>query len=119
MQKEQNKKIIIDVVTGIVILGVLVVGYFAFRKTSPTTTIPDIVVPSTETADQVVTVGMQVSGTVKDLKDLNNSVQQFAAVFGTQAFSNLQDFSAQVPPEPVGRANPFLPTDWKLSQKSK
>lgn len=117
MQKEQTKKLIMDITTGLLIAGVLVVGYFAFKKND--VSVQNIIVPTTETADQVLAVGAQVSGTVQNLKDLKNAVEQSSAVFATPAFTNLQDFTTAIPSEPVGRANPFVPTTWKLSQKSK
>lgn len=116
MQKEQTKKLIMDIVTGAIIVGVLVGAYFVFRKKDAT---PVATVSASETADQVVAVGTQVASTIRDLKDLNRSVEKFAAVFSTPAFTGLQDFSATVAPEAVGRPNPFLPTDWKLRQKAK
>lgn len=117
MQKEQSKKLIMDILTGLVIAGVLVVGYFAFRKTN--VAVSDVVVSSTETADQVISAGAQVSETIKNLQDLKNAVQKSSAVFATPAFTSLQDFTVEIPSEAVGRTNPFIPTAWKLSQKSK
>lgn len=106
-----------DITTGVVIIGVLVGAYFAFRTND--VAIPSIVVPSTETADAVVLVGAQVASTARDLRDLNRAVEKFSDVFATPAFASLQDFTISVDPEAVGRTNPFVPTDWKLIQKSK
>ena len=117
MQKEQSKKLFMDILTGLVIAGVFVVGYFAFRKSD--VAVSDIVAPATETADQVLSAGAQVSETIKNLKDLKSSVEKSSAVFATPAFTSLQDFTVEIPAEAVGRANPFIPTAWKLSQKSK
>jgi hypothetical protein len=116
MQKQQTKKIIMDVITGVIVAGVFVVGYFAFKKNDVAPA--DILTLPTDIADQVVAVGSKVDGTIRDLKDLNRSVEKFSAVFKTPAFTSLQDFSATIAPETIGRPNPFLPTDWKLMQKT-
>lgn len=117
MQKGKTKKILIDIITGAVVIGVIVVGYFAFKSNQPVISDGIIGGPSAGIADQVVVVGAQVAGTVRDLSDLRQAVEQSVTVFNLPAFSSLQDFSAQVTPEPVGRPNPFLPTDWKLRQQ--
>lgn len=117
MPKDQTKKILIDIVTGLVLAGVLIAAYFAFSSSK--TIIPGIVKSSTATADKVVTTGAEVADTVQNLKDLNRSVAKFSAVFELPAFASLQDFSVDIVPEAVGRSNPFLPTDWKLAQKAK
>lgn len=104
-----------DVITGVVVVGVIIVGYLAFKpaKTAVTETVTG---SSSAAADQVVTAGAEVAGTVHDLSELSHAVEQSVALFAAPTFTNLQDYSAQVVPEPVGRANPFIPTDWKRGQ---
>lgn len=114
MQKEQTKKILMDVITGIIIVAVLVIGYYVFVKKD--TTSQGIIESPTAAADQVVLVGSQIANTVRSLKDLRSSVEKTSAVFSMPAFASLQDFSVEVLSEPIGRANPFVPTDWKLRQ---
>ena len=114
MQKEQTKKILMDVITGIIIVAVLVIGYYVFVKKD--TTSQGIIESTTAAADQVVLVGSQIANTVRSLKDLRSSVEKTSAVFIMPAFASLQDFSVEVLSEPIGRANPFVPTDWKLRQ---
>lgn len=117
MQKEQIKKILIDLITASVVVAVLVIGYYVFFKKN---TVSQVVVgSSTEVADQVVLVGSQIANTARSLRDLRSSVEKTSAVLSTPAFTSLQDFSVEVSPEPIGRANPFLPTDWKIVQLSK
>lgn len=117
MKKEQTKKLVMDAITAAVVLGVLVVGYFVFRSSD--VTVAGIVVPKTELADQVIVVGSQIDATVASLKNLQNAVETSSAVFSASAFASLQDFSSPIAPEAVGRPDPFVPTTWKLSQKSK
>lgn len=114
MQKEQTKKILMDVVTGIIVVAVLVIGYYVFVKKD--TVSQSIIESPTAAADQVVLVGSQIASTARSLKDLRSSVEKTAAVFSIPAFASLQDFSVEVLPEPIGRPNPFVPTDWKLKQ---
>lgn len=116
MQKEQTKKILIDVVTGIIVVAVLYFGYNTFFKKD--TVSQSIAASPAEAADQVVLVGSQIANTARSLKELRSSVEKTSAVFSMPAFASLQDFSVEVSPEPIGRANPFVPTDWKLRQLS-
>ncbi len=118
MQKEQIKKISGNIITVLIILAVLVVGYFSFVK-QDTTTAPSTAAPSSsETADQVVLASSQVDVTIKSLRDLNNAVEK-SMVFGAPAFTALQDLSVPLTQEPIGgRPDPFVPTAWKISQTS-
>lgn len=117
MQKEQTKKLLMDAMTLLIVVAVLVVGYFAFRSNE--VTVSGIVVPKTELANQVILARTQIDTTVQNLKNLQLSVASSSVVFETPAFTSLKDFSVQIPPEAVGRPDPFVPTAWKLSQKSK
>ena len=97
--------------TGIVILGIIFAGYWFFIKKqggaiSDAGTVAKV-------AEQTIVEGTNLARTIKELNDLNKAVLSSIGIFNTQAFRDLQDFSIQVPEEPVGRNNPFVPTIWK------
>jgi len=119
MKQEQIKKILINVATGLVVVGVFVAGYFVFRGDQ------EVVVPSSETvmtatvdsAAETVIIGAEIARMVKGLQALKSSVEESATVFRMPAFKNLEDFSVTVNPEPVGRTDPFVLPDWKIQAK--
>lgn len=118
MPLEQTKSLLINIMTGAVIVGVIVAGYFVFRG-GQTVTPSSVATPSAvDSAAETVAIGAEIARTVSDLQDLKSSVADSIAVFSTPAFKNLQDFSSSIPSQPVGRPNPFIPTDWKLKLKA-
>lgn len=112
MREEQTKKIIVNILTGIVVVGLLGAGYFVFFKGSGTPLAS--VTVSSDTVLETVTIGSEIDQTVRDLTALKQAVSVSKDIFSTPAFKNLKDFSASVPSEPIRRENPFLPTDWKV-----
>lgn len=119
MQQEQLKTLLVNIVTGVVILSVLVAGYFVFVKKEVATTQSDTGVPLVKTdAQTTVLVGLEISRTVKVLEELKQSVSDSAKFFNRPEFNNLKDFSVVVPKGEVGRENPFAPTAWKLKIKA-
>lgn len=115
MQQEQLKTLLVNIVTGVVILAVLTAGYFVFVKKEDVATQSDISVPSVKTdAQTTVLVGLEISRTVKVLEELKQSVIDSKKFFDRPEFNNLEDFSVVVPKGEVGRKNPFAPTAWKL-----
>lgn len=105
------------------VFGVVVSGYLVFRGKQGAA--PSVgVTPSTNdisvsgTAEDTITIGAEMAHTVSDIQELKNSIESSVTVFNLPAFKNLRDFSTTIPIEPVGRKNPFLPTDWSLKIKA-
>ncbi len=118
MNQEQIKTLLVNIVTGGVIVAVLVVGYSVFVKKDSVVS-EDSGVQSAETdARTTALVGIEIARTMRVLEDLTISVKDSMAVFDDFAFENLTDFSAEIPKESVGRGNPFLPTEWKIKLKA-
>lgn len=117
MQQEQIKKIIVNGLAVLVIVGVVVTGYRSFTggKTEDTTT-PDMSVVG-QVAEETRLIGAEIDRTVSELRGLDNALESSVAIFDLPAFTNLQDFSVPISGEPVGRDNPFVPTLWKLQMK--
>ena len=104
------------------VFGVVVSGYLVFRgkqvATPPVGTTPANEASLAGSAAETITIGAEMAHTVNDIQELKNSIESSVTVFNLPAFKNLQDFSTTIPPEPVGRKNPFLPTDWSLKIKA-
>lgn len=97
--------------TGIVVVGVLVVGYWMFtRNQSVVSPGGEVTAKATE---QTIVEGTDLARTIKELSDLNSAVLSSVGIFSTQSFRELKDFSVEIPEEPLGRDNPFVPTEWK------
>lgn len=118
MQNEQTKSLLVNVMTGVVIIGVLAAGYFVFTNQTQTTGGSSAPTSVSEIASETATIGTQIESTVSDLEDLTRAIASSTIIFSTPAFQNLQDFSVIVPSETVGRDNPFIPTDWKLKMSA-
>ena len=106
-----------NVATGALVLGVIVGGYFAFVSKKTDTAAPDAVV-STQGIAQTIAISTNISRTKTELSELKKAVAASVEVFTSPEFRSLRDFSVQVPEEPIGRDNPFIPTDWKLKIKA-
>ena len=122
MSQEQTKKYILNIVTGVMVFGVVVSGYFVFRGKQAVTpsvgTTPTNEASLAGSAAETITIGADIEHTVNDIQELKNSIESSVTVFNLPAFKNLRDFSTTIPSEPVGRKNPFLPTDWSLKIKA-
>lgn len=121
MQQEQIKTLLVNIMTGVVIVGLLYAGYSVFTKggestATTTTTTTDLSVA--KIAEETAFVGVEIDRTVANLKDLDRAVASSKVIFDLPAFQNLQDFSVAIPEEPLGRTNPFVPTEWKLKMKA-
>lgn len=119
MEKEQIKTILVNTMTVLVVGGVLVSIYIVFFKkdTSITTTVATVASVA-KIAEETAQIGTQIDYTVNDLGDLASAVASSKVIFDLPAFKNLQDFSVEVPPQSVGRQNPFVPTSWKAAMKA-
>lgn len=116
MEHSQTKTVLVNIVTGVVVVGLLAVGYFVFVK-KETLDIGQVAATSL-IADETATIGTEINGTVRDLKNLELAVASSTIIFELPEFKNLEDFSVSIPPESVGRENPFVPTGWKLKLKA-
>lgn len=118
MQQEQIKKIIVNGLAILVIVGVVVTGYRSFTgsKTENITT-PEVSVVG-QVADETRLIGAEIDRTVRELRGLGSALESSVAIFDLPAFTNLQDFSVSISEEPVGRDNPFVPTTWKARMKA-
>ena len=116
MEQAQIKTIAANVITGGIIIGIIVVGYYVLVKKS----IPKLNEVNTvaQIANETAAIGSEIDKTVKDLKDLDRAVETSAIIFELPEFMNLENFSAAVPVETVGRKNPFVATEWKLKIKA-
>lgn len=116
MKQEQTKSLTVNILTAVVVGGVLFVGYFVFlRKEIPTVdSVASSVAEVAKIAEETALIGTEIDFTVRDLGELARAVASSNIIFDLPAFKNLQDFSISIPVETVGRANPFVPTEWKL-----
>lgn len=118
MQQEQTKTLLVNIITGIVIMAVLAVGYSVFPKNE--SIVSDVAASSsTETVAQTTAlIGAKIEDTVASLKKLHSAVEDSTAVFKLPAFNNLIDFSVGIPNQNIKRENPFVPTEWKLKMNA-
>lgn len=120
MQKEQTSSLLVNILTGAVVIGVLVVAFIVFTKKDTTVTTDAGVqsVSIAEVAQETALIGYEIDSTVRDLGELERSVASSKVIFDMPAFKNLQNYTVAVPSEPVGRTNPFVPTAWKVNMKA-
>ena len=117
MREDKTKSIIVNIVTALMIAGVLGVGYWVFFK-KDSGVAQDITALSSDTAVEVVDIGSEVDRTVSDLEALKEAVATSKAIFTTSSFKDLQNFSVTVPSESIRRENPFIPTAWKIRMQA-
>lgn len=116
MQQEQIKTLLVNILTGGIILGVFVAGYFVFIKKD--TAVTSSVTSVARIAEKTASIGTEIDYTVRDLKDLARAVASSTVIFDLPEFQNLENFSIDIPAETVGRDNPFVPTVWKLKMRA-
>lgn len=116
MKKDQVNKILINIVTVAIGLGVVVFGYFSFVNKGNVVT--DSVAVVANIAVQTTTIGADIDNTVRTLNDLSRAVALSAVIFDLPAFKSLQNFSVPIPSEKEGRDNPFTPAEWKLKMNA-
>lgn len=119
MQQEKLKTLLVNILTGSIVVGLVVVAYFVFLKKDVSTlsSVPASVADTARIAEETALIGTEIDYTMRDLSDLSRAVSSSNAIFTLPAFKNLQDFTITVYPEAVGRTNPFLPTAWKIKMK--
>lgn len=120
MKQEQTKAVVVNILTAVVLMGVLVAGYFVFmKKEIPVVdSVASTVAEVAKIAEETALIGTEIDFTVRDLGELASAVASSNVIFDLPAFKNLRDFSVSIPTETVGRTNPFTPTEWKLKLKA-
>ncbi|MCK9345262.1 MAG: hypothetical protein M0P64_04080 [Candidatus Pacebacteria bacterium] len=115
MQQEKIKALIVNIITGAVVLGVIVSAYFVFvkRDISVVGEVATSVADVAKIAEETAMIGTEIDFTVRDLSNLARAVESSNVIFDLPAFKTLQDFTVPIRGESVGRTNPFLPTAWK------
>lgn len=113
----QVKKMVMNIATGVLIFGAIGVGYTVFFKEKTDTATPETPAPVLGVA-QTVAVSSDIARTKAELSELKKTVAASINVFSSREFRSLEDFTLQVPEEPIGRDNPFMSTDWKLKIKA-
>lgn len=112
MIPEKTNSMGINIAITIFVFIVLYLGYNSITdKTSQDGTVSGE--PQSATQQMVSASSQEVTQTFDELKNLNRSIVNSAALLDLPAFDQLQDNSVQVSPEPIGRDNPFAQTDWK------
>lgn len=116
MQQEKIKTLLVNILTAVVVVGVVVTGYFVFTKTDAVSTVGSSapVTAVAVVAQETAAIGNEIDNTVRDLGGLERAVASSVVIFDLPAFKNLENFSVTVSPENLGRANPFTPTTWKI-----
>lgn len=117
MQKEQIKTLLVNLVTVVLVVAVLIVGYSAFVKKEPVVSGVAVSLSTETVAQTTALIGAKIGDTVTSLKKLHTAVADATTVFDLFAFINLVDFSVDIPRQNAGRENPFVPTEWKLKIK--
>jgi len=83
-----------------IVLIVAVAAYFIYSGSSSTGS--GTIQANTDATGQL---GQQVLSLLNQV----SSLQMNTALFTSQAYTSLKDFSVTIPPQTVGRANPFAP----------
>ncbi|KKU81648.1 MAG: hypothetical protein UY07_C0012G0007 [Parcubacteria group bacterium GW2011_GWA1_47_8] len=108
----RTKEIIVNVSIIAVVIVLCIVGYFLFVKNDAI----KAALSGSDTAviDETVAAGADVTKTVAQIAELNKAVEDTNKLLSSSTFTDLRDFSVTVPKEAIGRANPFVSTEWKL-----
>ena len=85
------------------LLIVIVAGYFLFIADSTTLSLSAPPPPNPE----ISRIERQILTLLSELQD----IELRSEIFESQAYESLVDFSVEIVPEPVGRENPFLPSE--------
>ncbi|MBU6427340.1 hypothetical protein KGQ27_03875 [Patescibacteria group bacterium] len=84
-----------------IIVIVALIAYFLFFSGAPSSSSQSLL----QTGSGSDAVGTQVLGLLNQIQAL----QIDASLFQSQAYRSLQDYSVAIPPQNVGRNNPFAP----------
>ena len=109
MSTEQIKKLSINISAGVIIFGILFTIYNIFTKDKKEI-IPKVATSNKETTEQaVVRISEEIQHTLKILSGLKELTASSAIIFDLPEFKNLNDLSVEIPDQPLGRENPFIP----------
>lgn len=114
MQSQQTKKIIINIVTGVLVVGILGSGYWVLTKNRGAESNEEAAVSTIDGDTQVIQIGIEIARTRKELEDLRQSVASSKNLFNMPSFKSLEDLSIIILPEMIiKRENPFATVTWK------
>lgn len=112
MQTPSIKRLAVNILIVVVVAGIFFAAYMFFIKEK--NVVVDGSAGSTNSENQALLIGTEISNTLKELKDLQLSITASKNIFGMSVFKSLHDFSVTIPKEAVKRENPFLPPQWKV-----
>jgi hypothetical protein len=92
---------------GVVLVVLLVGGYFMFFQGGSGA-------PTLSSSDQNSVVSQNLLATLQSL----HTIKLDDSIFSNPVFVSLQDFGVTIPPENVGRRNPFLPLTGVVTNSS-
>lgn len=107
-----------NIATGVFVIAVIATGYFVFFKKETAPIAPTTGASTALGVAQTIAVSTDIARTKTELSELKKTVTDSIEVFSSREFRSLQDFTVGVPEEPIGRPNPFVPTDWKIKIKA-
>lgn len=110
MNEKNTKALVVNVITVVVVFGMLGVGYVVFFKKEGVVT---EVATIQEAALETVAIHAEIKGVREDLESLNDAVGKAKEFFANAAFQDLVDRSTNIPHEAVSRDNPFIVPKWK------
>lgn len=91
-----------NIIIAIVIVSVLIGGYFYFSGGTPSS---DTGLLEINQTSEATVVAARVLSLLNQIKSLNIDT----SIFSDPAYQTLRDYSVVIPPQNVGRANPFAP----------
>jgi hypothetical protein len=100
MHKPSSLKSVIFV---LIIVAAVLVGYFYYSGNSSSSTGSLLSSSSPDATSDAI--GVQVLGLLNQIQSLRID----STLFADPAYQTLRDYSVQIPPQNVGRANPFAP----------
>lgn len=95
---KQNKIIFV-----VLVVVIVTFAWFGLADQEPNSTL----LTSTETRADASVAEQEILRLLLDMR----SIRLDSAIFENPAFAALRDFGREIIPEPVGRTNPFAPTD--------
>lgn len=102
-QPSSNKK---TLTIGIIIVVVLAAAWYFYSKGGSSASTSQLVSSTPGTGAATAAVGSDVLGILNSV----SSIHIDASFFSTPTYQSLVDYSIAVPPQAVGRVNPFAPT---------
>ncbi len=113
MNPQKTKIFLKSIIIGAVLIGLLAISYFVFKKDTPDDTLPSVVA-AVDSSVSTNIIGATATRSVGELNELKSAIATVTTIFSSPAFKGLEHFPFSVPPEPVGRKNPFAMTEWKI-----